>query len=170
MTMENCLQVCEILLVLMLPVIVTQATIVQNKFEKLDSEQNITGKIGAEIKARSRRECAVRQVLTTPQNNISFVQQSPLPLCNQDQYQYFQIRPVNLVHAGKGSSIFYITARNEVGARKYFQKRVSRILSTGGGLQAHTQGGRLRGLAWGVSKSTPRGGVKCQGPGLGGVS
>ena len=69
MRMENCLHVCKILLVLMLPVIVTQATIVQNKFEKLDSRQNITGTIGAEIKARSHRECAVRQVLTTPQSN-----------------------------------------------------------------------------------------------------
>ena len=68
MRMENCLQVCKILLVLVLPVIVTQATIVQNKFEKLDSGQNITGTIGAEIKARSRRECAVRQVLTTQSN------------------------------------------------------------------------------------------------------
>ena len=35
MRMENCLQVCEILLVLVLPVIVTHATIVQNQFEKL---------------------------------------------------------------------------------------------------------------------------------------
>ena len=67
--MENCLHVCKILLVLLLPVIVTQVTIIQNKFEKLDSGQNITGKIGAEIKARSRWECSVRQVLTTTQSN-----------------------------------------------------------------------------------------------------
>ena len=60
MRIENCLQVCKILLVLVLPVIVTQATIVQNKFEKLDSGQNITGTIEAEIKVRSRRECGVR--------------------------------------------------------------------------------------------------------------
>ena len=69
MRMENCLQACKILLVLMLAVIVAQATIAQNKFEKLDPGQNITGKIGGEIKARSRRECAVRQVLTTPLSN-----------------------------------------------------------------------------------------------------
>ena len=62
MRMENCVQVCEILLILVLPVIVTQATVVQNKFKKLDPGQRIIGTIGAEIKARSRRECAVRQV------------------------------------------------------------------------------------------------------------
>ena len=66
--------------------------------------------------------------------------------------------------------VYIITARNEVGARKYFQKHVSRILFTGGvlsrptprgmlgglsgGVQAHTQGGRLGGLAGG---SRPRG-------------
>ena len=63
-TMENHLHFNQILLVLMLPVIVTQATFVQNTFEKLEPGQNITGKIGAEIKARSRQECAVRQVST----------------------------------------------------------------------------------------------------------
>ena len=62
--MENCLQVCKILLVLMLPVIVTQATFVQNRFEKLDPGQRIIGAIGAKIKARSRQECALRQVST----------------------------------------------------------------------------------------------------------
>ena len=69
MRMENCLQVCEILLILVLPVFVTQATVVQNKFKKLDPGQRIIGVIGAEIKARSRRECAVRQVSATPQSN-----------------------------------------------------------------------------------------------------
>ena len=64
MTMENHLQFNQILLVLLLPVIVTQATFVQNTFEKLEPGQNITGKIGAEIKARSHQECAVRQVST----------------------------------------------------------------------------------------------------------
>ena len=63
MGMEN-LHFSQILLVLLLPVIVTQATFVQNTFEKLELGQNIIGKIGAEIKARSRQECAVRQVPT----------------------------------------------------------------------------------------------------------
>ena len=54
-----------ILLLLMLPVIVTQATVVQNFFKKLDSGQRIIGAIGAEVKARSRGECALRQVSTT---------------------------------------------------------------------------------------------------------
>ena len=39
---------------------VTQASIVKNKFKKLDSGQNITGEIGAELKTRSRLECASR--------------------------------------------------------------------------------------------------------------
>ena len=38
----------------------------------------------------------------------------------------------------------------------------------GGSLGSHSVG-RLRGLAWGVSRSTPRGGFKCQGPGPEGV-
>ena len=67
--MDNYLRACKIFFVLMLPVIVTQATVVQNTFEKLEPGQNITGAIGAEIKARSRRECAVRQVSTTPESN-----------------------------------------------------------------------------------------------------
>ena len=54
-----------ILLLLMLPVIVTQVTVVQNFFKKLDSGQRIIGAIGAEIKARYRGECALRQVSTT---------------------------------------------------------------------------------------------------------
>ena len=35
------------------------------------------------------------------------------------------------------------------------------------GLQAHTRGGKLRGLPWGVSRPTPRGEVK--GSGMGGL-
>ena len=63
-TMENCLHFNQILLVLALPVLVTQATVVQNKFKKLEPGESIMGTIGAEVKARSRRECAVRQVST----------------------------------------------------------------------------------------------------------
>ena len=67
--MENHLQFNQILLVLLFPVFVTQATFVQNTFEKLEPGQNITGAIGAEIKARSHQECAVRQVSTALENN-----------------------------------------------------------------------------------------------------
>ena len=52
-----------------------------------------------------------------------------------------------------------VTARNEVGARSYFLKRVSRILSTGGGeggLQTHTQGGGW-GSGWGGLQAHTRG-------------
>ena len=64
MTTEKCLQFNQILLVMMLPVIGTQATVVQKRFKKLDPEQNIKGAIGAELKTESLEECAVRQVST----------------------------------------------------------------------------------------------------------
>ena len=60
MKMKNGLQLSQILLVLMLLVIMTQATIVQNKFKKLDPGQNITGTIGAELKTRSKILCSDR--------------------------------------------------------------------------------------------------------------
>ena len=50
-----------VLPVVLFPVVATQATIVQRKFEKL-SGQNITGIIGAELKTRSRLQCAFRWV------------------------------------------------------------------------------------------------------------
>ena len=47
---------------MMLPVIVTQVTVVQKRFKKLDPEQNITGTLGAELKAGSSQECSLRHV------------------------------------------------------------------------------------------------------------
>ena len=64
MKMKNRIQLSIILLVLMLPVIATQATFVQNIFNKLDQGHNITGAIGAELKAGSHQECSLRQVCT----------------------------------------------------------------------------------------------------------
>ena len=58
--MENCAQFKQILLVLMLSAIVTQVTVVQNRFKKLEKGQNITGTIGAEIKTRSKILCSDR--------------------------------------------------------------------------------------------------------------
>ena len=69
MRMGNGVQFCQIFLVLMLPVIVAQATVVENNFRKLDSEQNITGTLGAEMKSGSRQECSLRQVSTNALNN-----------------------------------------------------------------------------------------------------
>ena len=72
MRMKNHLQFNQIFLVLMVPVIVTKATVVQNNFKKLDSEQNITGTIGAELKSGSHQECSLRQVSTNALDN-SFI-------------------------------------------------------------------------------------------------
>lgn len=58
--MQNHLKFCPIFLVLVLPVIVTQATIVQDKFKKLDPGQNIPGTIGTELKTRSKTLCSDR--------------------------------------------------------------------------------------------------------------
>ena len=63
MTMIDHFQFCQIFLVLMLPVVVTQVTVVQNNFRKLEPGQNITGTIGAELKTGSHQECSLRQVL-----------------------------------------------------------------------------------------------------------
>ena len=41
-------------------VCVTQTTVVQNRFKKLQSGQSIMGKIGAELKARSSQECVLK--------------------------------------------------------------------------------------------------------------
>ena len=60
MTMQNHLQFCQILLVLVSTVIVTQATIVQNKFKKLEPGESIMGTIGAELKTRSKILCSDR--------------------------------------------------------------------------------------------------------------
>ena len=60
MTMENSLQFRQILFVLTLPVIMTQANVVQNKFQKLQPGQNITGTTGAELKTRSKILCSDR--------------------------------------------------------------------------------------------------------------
>ena len=65
MTMRNRLQFCQILLVLMVPVIVTQETVVQNRFQKLDPGQSAMGKIEAQQKAGSHQEYALRQVSIT---------------------------------------------------------------------------------------------------------
>ena len=59
MKMNNSLQLSQILLVLILRAIATKATFVQNTFKKLDPEQNITGTISVELKARSHQECAL---------------------------------------------------------------------------------------------------------------
>ena len=56
----------------MLPVIVPQTTVVQNNFRKLDSEQNITGTRGANLKSGSHQECSLRQVSTNTLDN-SFI-------------------------------------------------------------------------------------------------
>ena len=63
--MKNHVQFYQIVLVLMLPVIVTQATVVQNRYEKLDPGQSILGRRAAEVKAGSHQECALRQVTIT---------------------------------------------------------------------------------------------------------
>ena len=73
MRMKNHLQLSQILLVLILPVIVAQATVVQNNFKKLDPEQNITGTIGAELKSGSHQECSLRQVSTNAHDNIFII-------------------------------------------------------------------------------------------------
>ena len=57
MTMIDHFQFFQIFLILMLPVVATQATVVQNNFRKLDPGQNITGAIGAKLKAGSPQEC-----------------------------------------------------------------------------------------------------------------
>ena len=72
MRMKNHLQLSQILLVLMLPVIVVQVIVVQNNFRKLDPEQNITGTIGAEVKSGSHQECSLRQIVTNAHDN-SFI-------------------------------------------------------------------------------------------------
>ena len=41
-------------------VCVTQTTVVQNRFRKLQSGQSIMGKTGAELKARSTQECVLK--------------------------------------------------------------------------------------------------------------
>ena len=61
MAMRNCLQLNWILLLLMI-VCVTQATIVPNKFRKLNSGENIAGKVGAELTVRSKLQCSDRFV------------------------------------------------------------------------------------------------------------
>ena len=61
MTTEKCLQFRQTLLVLiLLPAIATQATFVQNRLKKLETGQNITGTIGAELKTRSKILCSDR--------------------------------------------------------------------------------------------------------------
>ena len=72
MSMSNCVQFCQIFFVLMLPVIVPQTTVVQNNFRKLDSEQNITGTRGANLKSGSHQECSLGQVSTNTLDN-SFI-------------------------------------------------------------------------------------------------
>ena len=57
--MEQHIQRYIILLLVML-VCTTQATIVQNLYQKLETGQNITGHVGAEFIVRSHLECAVR--------------------------------------------------------------------------------------------------------------
>ena len=49
-----------ILLVLLLTVFETKATIVPKKFKKLETGKTITGQIGAELMTRSKLQCSDR--------------------------------------------------------------------------------------------------------------
>ena len=60
--METCLQLDQILLPLLLmgTFYITEATVVQDMFKKMDPGKTITGKVGGELKATSLEECAIR--------------------------------------------------------------------------------------------------------------
>ena len=53
------LQLSQILLILMMTIGVTQATLRESLFNKVDEHQSIVGKIGVEMKATSEQECAI---------------------------------------------------------------------------------------------------------------
>ena len=61
--MEHRLQINRILLVLLVTVCATQASIEHSKYKKLEPGQNITGTIVAELKTRSKLECSTREVV-----------------------------------------------------------------------------------------------------------
>ena len=61
-TMENCLKFNRALMVLLLTIYATQATIVPKKFNKLNLGDTITGKIGAELSVKSKLQCSDRFV------------------------------------------------------------------------------------------------------------
>ena len=55
------LQLSQMSLVLMMMMmVVTQATVRKSSFNKVGKGQSIVGKIGAELNARSKLECALR--------------------------------------------------------------------------------------------------------------
>ena len=54
------LQLSKMFLVMMMMTEVTQATVRESFLNKLDEGQSIVGKLGAELKARSEQECALR--------------------------------------------------------------------------------------------------------------
>ena len=68
--MENNVHFNRILLLLMAVVCATQANIVQTLYEKVESGQNITGNIAAEITTRSRIQCSDRLVKLTTRSKL----------------------------------------------------------------------------------------------------
>ena len=62
---HNMEQFNRLILLLMTTLFVTQATIIQTFYDKVESGQNITGNITAELTTRSRIQCSNRLVIIT---------------------------------------------------------------------------------------------------------
>ena len=60
--MERCVNFNWIFLVLLITVSTTQAAFIQNRYNKIEQGQNVTGKSKAQFLARSTQECSLRFV------------------------------------------------------------------------------------------------------------
>ena len=60
--MANSLQFSPILLLLLMTISATQATIVPKKFKNLQVGHSITGTVGAELRTRSKIQCSDRLI------------------------------------------------------------------------------------------------------------